>query len=94
MNPDDIAPMLMAIVLVLTIGTVVILRGALGKAFARRLEGKAGTDPALTERIAELEHRLAELEQDRVRVNELEERLDFAERLLAAPPERQKDSAR
>jgi hypothetical protein len=45
------------------------------KAFARRLEGKvsAGVDPALLERVSELEHRLAEAE----------ERIDFNERMLA-----------
>lgn len=45
------------------------------KAFARRLEGKvsAGIDPAVLDRIAELEHRLAEAE----------ERIDFNERMLA-----------
>jgi hypothetical protein len=45
------------------------------KAFARRLEGKgaAGADPALLERVADLEHRLAEAE----------ERIDFNERMLA-----------
>jgi hypothetical protein len=45
------------------------------KAFARRLEGKVsgGVDPALLDRIGELEHRLAEAE----------ERIDFNERMLA-----------
>jgi hypothetical protein len=47
------------------------------------------------ERIAELEQRVVELESVQARVYELEERLDFTERLLArerspgalAPPE-------
>lgn len=87
MNENDVAPMMMMIVLCLTVGATVILRGPVGKALARRLEGKAGADPALTERIDELEHRLGEMEQERIRIGELEERLDFAERLLAAPKE-------
>ena len=87
MNPNDVAPMMMMIVLCLTIGTAIILRGPLGKALARRLEGKAGADPALLERIEELEHRLGEMDRERARIGELEERLDFAERLLAAPKE-------
>ncbi len=94
MNPNDVAPMLISIVLFFSVGAAIILRGPLGKAFARRIEGKAGTDPAMAQRIEELEHRLAELAQDRVRVGELEERLDFAERLLAAPAEPLKDGAR
>jgi hypothetical protein len=36
-----------------------------------------------TERVAELERRVGELEAKQQRVAELEERLDFAERLLA-----------
>lgn len=45
------------------------------RAFARRLEGRTAgaTDPALLDRVAELEHRLAEAE----------ERIDFNERMLA-----------
>lgn len=88
MNPNDIAPLFISCVLFLTIGVVLILRGPVGKAFARRIEGKAGADPALAERIDELEHRLADMEQERARFGELEERLDFAERMLAKSPER------
>ncbi len=93
MNPNDVAPLFVACVLFLTVGAVIILRGPVGKALARRIESKAGADPLLTERIDELEHRLAEMEQDRARMAELEERLDFAERMLAAPPERLKEGA-
>ncbi len=93
MNPNDVAPMVMSAVLFVSVAVVMIFRGPIGKAIARRLEGKAVTDPALLDRIDELEHRLAELEQERGRVGELAERLDFAERLLAAP-ERLKDAAR
>lgn len=41
------------------------------------------TGELTAERIAELEARVAELEQGEFRMHELEERLDFAERLLA-----------
>jgi hypothetical protein len=94
MNPNDVAPMMISVVLFLTVGAAVILRGPVGKALARRIEGKVGADPALAERIEELEHRLAELEQERVRLGELEERLDFTERMLAAPQERGKEGSR
>jgi hypothetical protein len=50
-------------------------------AFARRLEGKHhGVDPA---ELADLRQRVQELEGQQGRVLELEERIDFAERLLA-----------
>lgn len=41
------------------------------------------------ERFQDLEQRIAELEGAQTRVAELEERLDFAERLLAQPQEKQ-----
>lgn len=81
MQPDDVAAlfaMLMAFVSV-----VLILRGPLGRALARRIEGRAGEPNELAARVNELEQRLAEVEHDRARVAELEERLDFAERLLS-----------
>lgn len=61
----------------LIIGIIVlgVILFPLIRAFARRLEGRvaAGADPMLLDRIAELEHRLAEAE----------ERIDFNERMLA-----------
>jgi hypothetical protein len=42
-----------------------------------------------SERVAELEQRVAQLEAEQGRVLELEERLDFAERLLAQHRERE-----
>ena len=45
----------------------------------------------MVQRLEELELRLADVEHDRARVGDLEERLDFAERLLASGPERVKE---
>lgn len=63
------------------------LLGPLGQAIARRItHGKAAAGPgvitgeAQAERVALLEERLAQLEGER---NQLDERLDFAERMLA-----------
>lgn len=83
MPPGDIAPAIISGVLFLSVAAVLILRGPLGKALARRIEGNAAPDAALSERVRELEQRLLEVEHDRQRVQELEERLDFAERLLS-----------
>jgi hypothetical protein len=52
------------------------------RAFAARIEGR-GSNPALEQRVNELQHQLADAESLQHRVVELEERLDFAERLLA-----------
>lgn len=60
-----------------------LLRGPVGKAIGKMLEGNAMPDDQLTDRIEQLEDRVAELSNDQRRVAELEERLDFAERLLA-----------
>ena len=64
---------------------VALLIGPLGQAVAHRIRGRAAQPEGLTsgemtaERIAVLEDRLVELEQER---NRLEERLEFAERML------------
>lgn len=47
-----------------------------------RLEPGDTTGEVAAQRVAELEDRVAELEQGQARVLELEERLDFAERML------------
>lgn len=58
--------------------------GPIGRAVASMLEG--GTprrdDPMLGMRVADLEDRLQEISLETQRLTELEERLDFAERLL------------
>ena len=63
---------------------VVLITYPLIRGLARRLEGKrAGPDPGLLAEMEELRSRVVELEQRQVLVHELEERLDFTERLLA-----------
>jgi hypothetical protein len=52
-----------------------------------------GTGEVAAERMFELEQRVADLESVEHRVAELEERLDFAERMLATGRERQKELA-
>lgn len=54
------------------------------RALSRRIEGRAsGVDPALKGEVEHLRHRVAEVESLQGRVLELEERVDFTERLLA-----------
>lgn len=76
-------PFLVLILLIVSVAAVLILRGPLGRALARRVEGSAGRDEASSAAIAGISARVAELEQRDARLAELEERLDFAERLLA-----------
>lgn len=83
MPPDLAARFIIMMTLIAGVGLVLILRGPVGRALARRLEGSSGAAPELLARVDELEARVAELEQDRARTAELEERVDFAERLIA-----------
>lgn len=53
------------------------------RAIGRRIEGRGTVDPALRHELDDLRTRLAEAESLQHRVMELEERVDFAERLLA-----------
>jgi hypothetical protein len=89
-NADQLAPIIVMSVISLSVATTMILRGPVGKALGRWIESWGGTNAALLEearsgdpqRLADIEHRLADLEAREARVAELEERLDFAERLL------------
>ncbi len=51
------------------------------RALARRLEGKS-TDAALRGEVERLEYRLQEIDALQARIAELEERVDFTERML------------
>jgi len=62
--------------IVALVAAAVIFRGPLGQALARRLEGGSA-------RPGDQDSTLHALEEMRGRVAELEERVDFAERLLA-----------
>ncbi len=79
------APVFVLIVLGVVAGAVVIL-WPLVRAIARRIEGR-GQDPAVLEELDHLRTRVADLEAHQGRMNELEERMDFAERLLARKAE-------
>ena len=76
---ETIGPAIAIIVLAIL---AVILLLPLVRAWARRIESR-GTDPELKGELEEMRNRLADVEQHQMRVAELEERLDFAERLLA-----------
>ena len=68
------------------LAVVMVLRPVIS-AWARRIGGEAA-NPALAAELAEIRERLAELEKPNARLQELEERLDFAERVLAQRNER------
>jgi hypothetical protein len=57
--------------------------GPVGKSIARMLDSDSGHDDESAIRLEDVEARLAELTLEQQRVAELEDRLDFTERLLA-----------
>jgi hypothetical protein len=72
-----------AVIIVLAaLGTAVLILWPLIRALARRVEG-GGAAAELLGEVDALRQRVAQLEQGQARVAELEERVDFAERLLA-----------
>ena len=84
MPAGDFAPVIATSIFFLSFASVLILRGPLGRALARRIEGASGqVDTHLFPVVEELQGRVAELESRVERMHELEERLDFAERMLA-----------
>jgi hypothetical protein len=81
--PEWIAPIIVVALLVFGIVLYPLVR-----ALGRRLEGR-GQDPALRGEIDMLHARLGDVEQLEQRVLELENRLEFSERLLT----QQRDAA-
>jgi hypothetical protein len=82
--PGEMILIAMSIVAAL-IGAIYIL-GPLARALARRIEGR-GVDAGMQEELHALRERVADMDGLRDRVLELEERIDFAERLLSRPPQ-------
>ena len=60
------------------------------RAIARRIEGKPRENPALLDEVEQMRARMTEVEALQHRLAELEERVDFAERLLAQRHEPQR----
>jgi hypothetical protein len=77
-------PEIPLMVLIVSIAAVAILRGPFGRALAERLAGRARTAGEDQETL-ELKSEIDELRQQ---LSEVQERLDFAERLLARQDER------
>jgi len=80
---DTLPPEAMVIVILCTTVGIVLMSWPIVRALARRIEGKTGEDPALRGEVEQLRARLAEMEALHVRLSDLEERVDFTERLLA-----------
>jgi Tfp pilus assembly protein PilO len=73
---------MMTMVLIGVVIVAVKVFGPIARAWARKLEGKVG-DPQIHAEIDQMREQLAEVDSLRARVGELEERIEFTERLLA-----------
>ena len=80
---EVLPPAVTLLIFVAVVGGAVMIFWPLMRAIARRIEGKVKGDPALLEEIDHLRARVADLEAMQIRMGELEERVDFTERLLA-----------
>jgi hypothetical protein len=76
-------PVMVAIVLVAALAATTIILWPIIRALARRLEGKGSADAALKAEVDHLHARLSDVDSLQARMLDLEERVDFAERLLA-----------
>lgn len=88
--PGEIIPIMgmftgMVTVVLVAVLILKVAQGHIGQAMARRLQGKSGLlEEEMRNELLDLREHVAQLEQ---RLADSEERIDFAERLLAQPPE-------
>src|SRR3954471_1401855 len=80
---NDGGPPVVLLIIIAALTATVIILWPLMRAFGRRLEGKGGGDAALRAEVEQLQLRAGEVDALHHRVAELEERVDFTERLLA-----------
>ena len=67
--------------------SLAIILGPVGRALGRRIEGRSAADPKQIAMLEDLVTRVEDMTELRREVGELQERLDFAERLLAQRPD-------
>ena len=80
---SDGGPPIVLLIVIAALTAMVLILWPIMRAFGRRLEGKGTGDAALRADVEQLHHRLGEVDTLHSRVAELEERVDFTERLLA-----------
>lgn len=80
---SDVVKIFSVMMAVMFSGTIGYMAIGFAKVVVRRLEGKTYAGSHVDAELADLRARLDEAEGARGRIAELEERLDFAERMLA-----------
>ena len=82
LNPAVTEQVLVTVAVIAVVVVVFLLVRPLFQALARRLEGRASS-PALQGEVEQLREQVSEVPLLRERLHELEERMEFTERLLA-----------
>lgn len=80
---DDVVKLFGIMIAITGAGTLAYVAVAFAGVFVKRLERPVTTQTELEGRVEELQARLDRLEGAELRMAELEERVDFTERLLA-----------
>jgi Tfp pilus assembly protein PilO len=91
---SDFGPQALVWIVLLSLLATTVILWPIMRALARRIESKGGADPALRAELEQLQLRVGDVDALQVRVAELEERLDFAERLLTRGQEAPADTVR
>lgn len=80
---QDGGPPIVLLIVIAALTAMTVILWPIMRAFARRLEGKGNADSVLRAEVEHLHTRLADVDLLQSRLLELEERVDFTERLLA-----------
>lgn len=72
-----------AMFLAVAVGALGVFLGPIGRAVGRHIEGPTHGRPADDPAVRDLRNRVERLEAERARLAELEDRIDFTERVLA-----------
>lgn len=80
---EVLPPQVIVIVVIASLAAAALVLWPIVGAIARRIEGRGRIDATMQDEIDQLGSRVRELELHESRVLELEEREDFAERMLA-----------
>lgn len=91
---NDGGPPIILLIVIAALTALTIILWPIMRAFGRRLEGRGNPDPALKADVEHLHARLGDVDTLHARVLELEERVDFTERLLSQTHDAQKSMVR
>ena len=91
---NDGGPPTVLLIVIAALTAITVILWPIMRAFGRRLEGRGNPDAALRAEVEQLHSRLADMDSLHARLLELEERVDFTERLLAQTHDAQKGMIR